>query len=224
MRRTTSLVAVGIIAGLLSCAEQGRDRGQEEALAAAVERTLSAESLHIRAILVDGGEQHVSDVEYVAPDRVRISRLRPSSQTIVVGSDMYISTPEEPNRYLHVETRCDSALEVAVPVLTILRQATEVRRDGPIFIFRSDAVNGMIGQARIQGGHVTSLLLRYDLPDVNRGIIERYSFSRFGADITIAPPPTSTILPSGASQNQGSPAPCPVSDAGERASSPVEPF
>jgi hypothetical protein len=204
-----SAVAVGFLSVLVACGEQSADRGPDEMLAAAVERTLAAQSFQIRSLLTDGREQHVSEVEYVAPDRVRI-RLRPASRTILIGGDTYLSTPEEPDRFVHVETRCDSMLEVAVPALSIVREATEVRRNGPVFVFRSDAVEGMIGQARVEDGHLASLLLRYELPDVNRRMIERYSFSRFGANISIEPPPASSIVPdAGGSPKQVPPAPCP---------------
>jgi hypothetical protein len=204
-----SALAVGFLTMLLACGEQSVDRGPGATLAAAVERTLAAESFEIRSILTDGREQHVSEVEYVAPDRVRI-RLGPSSQTILIGGDTYLSTPEEPDRFVHVETRCDSMLEVAVPGLSIVREATEVRRNGRIFVFRSAAVEGMTGQAWVNDGHLASLVLRYKLPDVNRRMIERYSFSRFGSNISIEPPPASSILPAaGASTKQVPPAPCP---------------
>jgi hypothetical protein len=202
-----SALAIGFLSVLLACGEQSADRGPGATLAAAVERTLAAESFQIRSILTDGRERHVSDVEYVAPDRVRI-KLRPSSQTIMIGGHTYLSTPEEPDRFVHVEAECESMLEVAVPALSIVREATEVRRNGPVFVFRSDAVEGMTGQARVDDGHVASLLLRYQLPDVDRRIIERYSFSRFGADISIDPPPAASILPAGASSKQVPPAPC----------------
>jgi hypothetical protein len=204
-----SAVAVGLLSMLTACGDQSADRRPDEMLAAAVERTLDAESFQVRSILTDGREQHVSAIEYVAPDRVRI-RLHPSSQTILIGGDTYLSTPEAPHRFFHVETRCDSTLEVAVPSLSILREATEVRRNGPVFVFRSDAVEGMIGQARVADGHLASLLLRYELPDVNRRMVERFLFSRFGADISIEPPPASSIVPAaGGSPEQVPPAPCP---------------
>jgi hypothetical protein len=209
MRRTPSFLIAGVLSVLLACAEPSADRRPGAALATAVERTLGEESFQIRLTLTDGRDQHVSRVEYVAPDRVRI-KLRPSGQTIWIGGSTYFSTPEEPGRFILVETRCDSALEVAVPALGILREATEVRRNGPIFVFRSDAVDGMTGQARVEDDHLASLLLRYELPDVGRKVVERYSFSRFGEDFSIEPPPASSVARApGASPNQASLAPCP---------------
>jgi hypothetical protein len=67
----------------------------------------------------------------------------------------------------------------------------------------------MTGQARIEDGYLGSLLIRYDLPDVNRKVIERYSFSRFGDDISIERPDASSITRSQGAPNQGSPVPCP---------------
>ena len=209
MRKLRSALAFGFLAMLLACGEQRADLGPDATLAAAVGRTIGAESFQVRLTATDGREQHESLVEYVAPDRVRI-RLRPLWETVWIGGDTYYATSEEPNRFVLVETGCENTLEVAVPALSIVRDATDVRRNGPILVFRSDHVAGMTGQARIENGHLASLLLRYDLPDVNRRMIERYSFSRFGDNISIGRPDASLITGTqGATPNQGSPVPCP---------------
>jgi hypothetical protein len=208
MGRLRSAFALGLLATLLACADQGADRDPAVTLAAAVERTIDAESFQIRLILIDGRERLVSQVEYAAPNRVRI-RLRPRGETVSIAGDTYFATPEEPNRFVLVKTGCENTLEAAVPALDIVRDATDVRRNGPILRFRSGDFAGITGQARLEDGYLASLLLRYKLPDVNRSVIERYSFSRFGDRISIRRPDASAVTSSQeAAPNQGSPAPC----------------
>jgi hypothetical protein len=142
----------------------------------------------------------------VAPDRVRI-RLSPRGETVWIGGDAYYATPDQPNRFVLVETSCENTLEVAVPALDILEHVTDVRRNGPNFVFRSDRDVAMTGQAEVEDGYLASLLLRYRLPDVDREVIERYSFSGFGGSISIRRPDASSIR--GAAENRGSPVPCP---------------
>jgi hypothetical protein len=208
MRSTRPSLAIGFLFVLVACGERA-DHAPDATLAAAVERTLAAGSFQIRSTVTDGQDRLVSTVEYAAPDRVRI-RLRPIGETVSIAGDMYYSTPEEPNRFVLVETGCETALEVAVPALGIVRDATDVRRNGSIFLFRSEDVAAMTGQARIEDGRLVSLLLRYELPDVNRRMIERYAFSRFGEEISIEPPARSSIVRApGGPADQESPAPCP---------------
>jgi hypothetical protein len=208
MRSTRSALAVGFLFVLVACGERV-DHAPDAALATAVERTLAAESFQIRLTVTDGRDRLVNTIEYAAPDRVRI-RFRPIGETVSIAGDMYYSTPEEPGRFFLVETRCENPLEVAVPALSIVRAATEVRRNGSILVFRSDDVAEMTGQARIADGYLVSLLLRYELPDVNRRVIERYAFSRFGDEISVEPPAASSIVRApGSPASAGSPAPCP---------------
>ena len=186
------MLAVGVLATLLSCGEQAADRTAAVTLKAAVERTIEADSFQARLISTDGGEQRVSRFEYEAPNRVRI-RLRPHGETVWIAGDAYYAMPREPGRFVLVETGCSDALEAALPALSIVHDATEVRRKGPIFVFGSDEGEGITGQARLEGGVLASLLLRYQLPDVNRKVIERYVFSRFGDAISIRRPDASSI-------------------------------
>jgi hypothetical protein len=215
MGKLRSALAFGLLVMLLACGEQRIDRGPNATLAAAVERTIGAESFRVRLTVTDGREQRVSQVEYAAPDRVRIS-LRPRGETVWIGGDTYYATPEEPNRFVLVETACENTLEVAIPALSVLRDVTDVRRNGPNLVFRSDDGAGMTGRARIVDGFLASLLLRYELPDVDRKVIERYSFSRFGDTISIARPDESSITAAqGVDSNQGSPVPCPEAPSTE---------
>ncbi|HEX5936092.1 MAG TPA: hypothetical protein VFZ75_00145 [Actinomycetota bacterium] len=210
MGRLWFALAYGVLVTLLACGEQGPAGGPNATLAAAVDRTLAAQSFQVRLIVTDGPEQRVSQVEYAAPDRVRI-RLRPSGETVWIAGDTYYATPNEPTRFVLVETACENALEVAVPALGILGHATDVRWNGPNLVFRSGDGAGMTGQARIKDGYLASLLLRYRLPDVNRTLIEQYSFSRFGDDISIVRPDASSIAQD--APNQGPPVPCPEAHA-----------
>lgn len=205
IRRLRSSVFVSFLLVLVACADQGAP-GPDATLAAAAERTVGAESFRVRLTVTDGREQHESQVEYVAPDRVRI-KLRPRGETIWIGGDAYYATPEQPARFVLVETACEIPLRVAVPALDILEQATDVRRNGPNFVFRSDRDVAMTGRARVEDGYVDSLLLRYRLPDVDRTVIERYSFSGYGGSMSIEPPDASSVR--SAAPNQGSPVPCP---------------
>lgn len=205
IRRLRSPVFVSFLLVLVACAEQGAP-GPDATLAAAAERTVGAESFHVRMTVSDGREQHESQVEYVAPDRVRIT-LSPRGETIWIGGDAYYATPERPGRSVLVETSCENPLQVAVPALDILSHATDVRRNGPNFVFRSTRDVAMTGQARVEDGYVASLLLRYRLPDVDRSVVERYSFSGFGRSVSISRPDASSVR--GAAPNQGSPVPCP---------------
>jgi hypothetical protein len=209
MRRTRIALVVGSLALLVACAEPSADPDPNGALGEAVERTLAAESFRIRSTVIDGAETHVSQVEYLAPDRVRIL-LRPSGETIWIGGDTYFSIPGQPGRFVLVETGCDNTLETAVPALGVVGDASAVRRNGPVISFRSYEVEGMKGQARIEGGLLASLLVRYEFPEVDREVIERYGFSGFGRDISIEPPPASSVsTASEVPPVQRGPAPCP---------------
>jgi len=205
IRRLLSPVFVSFLLVLVACAEQGPPV-PDATLAAAAERTVGAESFRVRLTVTDGREQHESQVDYVAPDRVRI-KLRPRGETIWIGGDAYYATPERPARFVLVETSCENPLQVAVPALDVLGHATDVRRNGPDFVFRSSRDVAMTGEARIEDGYVASLLLRYRLPDVDRTVIERYSFSGFGRSTSIRRPDASSVR--GAAPNQGSLVPCP---------------
>src|SRR5688572_14412154 len=182
MRWTRVVPVVGSLALLVACAEPGDPPGPNGALAEAVERTLAAESFRIRSTVVDGPDTYVSQIEYQAPDRVRILR-RPSGETIWIGGDTYFSIPGRPNRFDLVKTGCEDTLEFAVPALHAVREASAVRRNGPVISIRSEEAEGMTGQVRVEDGRLASLLLRYELPDVDRRVIERYAFSGFGRDV-----------------------------------------
>jgi len=208
MRRIPIALVAGSLALVLACAERSPVPGPNGALAEAVERTLAAESFRIRSTVIDGADTHVSQIDYLAPDRVRIL-LRPSGATISIGGDMYFSEPGQPGRFVLVETGCATPLELAVPALGVVRDASAVRRSGPVFSFRSNEVEEVTGQARVEDGVLASLLVRYELPDVDRKVIERYAFSRFGRDISIEAPPASSVsTTSEAPPNQGGPAAC----------------
>lgn len=202
-----SASALGLLVILLACGEQRSDAGPAATLASAVERTIGAESFQVRLTLTDGGRRLVSHIAYAAPDRVRI-RLRPRGETVSIAGETYYATPGDPQRFVLVDTVCDNTLEVALPALSIVRHATDVRRNGPNFVFRSSDVAAVTGQARLADGYLSSLLLRYELPDVNRKMIEHYSFSRFGDEILIRRPDAASIAGTQA-PNQGSPVPCP---------------
>lgn len=208
MRRTPIALVVGSLVLLTACADTNVDPSPNGTLAQAVERTLAAETFRIRSTVVDGPDTHVSEIEYQAPDRIRIL-LRPSGETISIGGDTYFSVPGQPDRFVLVETGCDATLEVAVPALGVVRSASEVRRNGPVFSFRSNEVGGMRGQARVEDGLLASLVMRYQFPNIDREVTERYAFSWSGRDISIEPPPASSVSTSSeALPNQGGPAAC----------------
>ena len=207
MRRTQIALVVGSLALAVACAEPSPP-DPKGALAEAVERTLAAETFRIRSTVIDGAETHVSQIEYQAPDRVRFL-LRPSGETIRIGPDTYFSLPGQPDRFVRVETGCETTPEVAVPALGVVNDASDVRRDGPVFSFRSSQVEGMTGQARLTDGLLASLVLRYEFPDVDRRVIERYAFSWAGRDVSIEAPPASAIAStSEALPTQGGPVAC----------------
>ena len=207
MRRTPIALVVGSLVLLTACAGPNVDPAPNGTLAQAVERTLAAETIRIRSTVVDGPDTHVSEIEYQAPDRVRIL-LRPSGETISIGGDTYFSIPGQSDRFVLVETGCEAPLEVAVPALGAVRSASEVRQNGPAFSFRSHDVEGMTGQARVEDGLLASLVMRYEFPDVDREVIERYAFNWSGRDISIEPPPASSVSTSEPLPNQGRPAAC----------------
>jgi hypothetical protein len=187
---------IGLVVGSLmlaaACAEPRAAPDAGAALSEAVDRTLAADSFRLRSTVIDGADTRISQIEYEAPDRVRIL-LRPSGETISIGGDTYFSVPGEPGRFVLVETGCDAALETAVPALGVVREATDVRRNGPTLSFRSDEVAGMTGQARLRDGRLVSLVLRYELPGVDRRVMERYTFSWSGRAVSIEPPPASAV-------------------------------
>ena len=207
MKRTRIALVVGSLALAVACAEPSTPE-PNSVLAEAVERTLAADTLWIRSTVIDGPETRVSQIEYQAPDRVRIL-LRPSGETIRIGADTYYSVPGQPDQFLLVESGCEIKPEIAVPALGVVNEASDVRRNGPVFSFRSPEVAGMTGQARLTDGLLASLVLRYELPDVGRRLVERYAFSWSGREVSIKAPPASSIAStSEADPNQGGPAAC----------------
>lgn len=207
------MVSVGV--AFLSCS-QGVGREAKTTLINAVERTLGASSLHIDTVATYEGEDHEAQVEYVAPDRVRLV-LPFSEESIFIGKDQYFSEPDEPDRFLQVESPCVVTLDVAVPALAAIREAEDVRRVGGAFIFSTSGEAAIGGEARIDDGYLVSLVLRYELPDLNQTVEERHTFSQYGDDISIDPPPSSHVssapgpaeFPDIIVIDQGSPPACP---------------
>ena len=206
-------VSVGI--AFVSCSH-GVGREAETTLADAVERTLGASSLHIETVATYEGEDHEAEVEYVAPDRVRLV-LPFSEDSILIGKDQYFSEPDDPDRFLQMESPCVVTLDMAVPALAAVRDADDVRRVRGTFIFSTRGDPAIGGEARIDDGYLVSLVLRYELPDLNQAVEERHTFSHYGDDISIEPPPSSHVSPAPGPADfpgvividQGSPPPCP---------------
>jgi hypothetical protein len=215
MRGTRWVVTVSVGIAFVSCG-QGVGREAKTTLVNAVERTLGASSLRIETVATYEGEDHEAEVEYLAPDRVRLV-LPSSEESIFIGKDQYFSEPDEPDRFLQVESPCVVTLDMAVPALAAVRDAADVRRVGGAFIFSTSGEAAIGGEARIDDGYLVSLVLRYELPDLNQAVEERHTLSHFGDDVSIEPPPSSQVSPApGPGEfpgviviDQGSPPPCP---------------
>lgn len=215
MRGTRWVVTVSVGVAFVSCS-QGVGREAKTTLAKAVERTLGASSLHIETVAIYDGEEHEAEVEYVAPDRVRLV-LPLSEESLFIGRDQYLSEPDESDRFLQVKSPCVVTLEMAVPALGAVREANDVRRVGSAFIFGTGGEAAIGGEARIDDGYLVSLILRYELPDLNQTVEERHTFSHYGEDISIEPPPARHVSPAPGPADypdvividQGSPSACP---------------
>jgi hypothetical protein len=171
----------------------------------AVERTLAAECFHLS--LETGGTESSLEADYVAPDRFlfsgsgRLGGTQASVTTIIVGTDRYISEPEDiskpedAKRFFEASLPCAVGLgEYLVP--SGLREAQEIRRVGATYTFGIDALaEGARGSAQISAGRLVSLSIRFMSPRMGDEPMDlRYSFSDYGTPIPIDPPPRRRVV------------------------------
>jgi hypothetical protein len=210
---------VVLLGGMTGCEGGGRSFDATPALIAAVERTIASDSFHIETtqIVESQGTFH-GDGDYIAPDRLSIFISGPgAATTIIIGRDHYVSEPERTDRFSHWRDPCSISIDVFIPALDLVRGATDVSASGETYVFRAEgSLSEAEGEARVENGYLSSLRLRYEIPELGDQVEERWVFSRFGdADVTIEAPSEAQVInelvedvPS-ISTYEGSPAPCP---------------
>jgi hypothetical protein len=182
-----------------ACDEHEADTHAEKTLSQAVERTVAADSFHIDTVATYEGEAHEAEVDYVAPDRIRLASSPPSDVSLYIGQDMYFSEPDDPDRFLRLENPCETTVSFVVSALAVVQKAEDVRLVGGTYVF-STGDPTVSGEARVEDGLLSSLVVRYEIPvgDLIEHVEERHRFSRFGDDLSIeAPAPEQVTHASG---------------------------
>jgi hypothetical protein len=188
-------ICLVVIVLLAACSSETRSlekRGLREAL----DRTLAADSFHIRLRTISDELDVAGEGDYVAPDRLSLtlSGGEVRSTMIVIGRDHYDTDPVDPARFTRWTDPCPVTLEVMLPSVAMVQDADVVDVDEDIFAFTVDgAASGIRGEARVVGGYVVSLRLSYSLQTGDR-VEERYEFSDFGAPAAVEAPADATPI------------------------------
>lgn len=193
------MTATTLVTFVVSSACGGGAKSAEgSALQDALTKTLAAEGFHIEGITKVEGEDFQAVGDYVAPDRfiMESSDAHQSSTTIIVGTNHYSSEPEDAERFSLWEMPCEVGVDTFIPALSILRAAEDVRRTDGAFTFQAAGNEGtpIEGGARVENGYLVELSVQYSLPDVNELVHERWTFSDFGATLSIEPPPARQVV------------------------------
>jgi hypothetical protein len=207
------LLLVTLLA-VVGCIREEASGPAKKALSRAVERTLSAESFHIETVATYEGKDHPAEVNYVAPDRIWLGDASSSEETIYIGHDMYLSAPGASHQFFHAHNPCGATIEFVVSALATAQEADEVRLVGDTYVFDTrDAT--VSGEARIDDGVLSLLVVHYPLAHLDEVVTERHTFSGFGEEYTIEPPSPEQVLPTsdptaapGAVVQGGSAPPC----------------
>jgi hypothetical protein len=220
MARTLTTSALAL---LLTCAACGGESvGEARSLQAAVERTLAADGFHIEGAFTVEGPDIESEGHYVAPDRMLMESFdgTRTSTSIVVGRNNYLSESEDSERFSLWEMPCEVGVDTFIPALSVARNAEDVRQSAGAFTFRADGDGGtrIEGEARAEDGYLVELTLAYQLPRINERVLERWTFSDFGATVPIEPPPADQVVedsqfeghPSVVVVDEGEPEDCPT--------------
>ena len=198
MRRTLIASALAIIGLALGCANGTRGGQSAASLKDAVEETLGAEGFHIQGVLTLEDTRIAAEGDYVSPDRLYMSASDGGTPTttIMVGRNNYSSEPDDPETFSVWEMPCDVGVDTFIPALAVVRHAEDVQQSRGAFTFRADGNEGapIEGQARVEGGYLVDLVLRYTLPRINESVEERWTFSDFGTTARIEPPPREQVL------------------------------
>lgn len=185
-------------------------------LLSAVDRTMTAESFHVTLVQKLEGVQQAVGSDYVAPDR--FSTRGVGTRTLVVGTNQYISEPDDLDRFSLMRLPCPVTIDEVFPAFASLSEAEAISRVGGTYIFKIDALaEGARGRARIEDGHLVSLSLHFTLPLFgDEPVEEQYTFSDFGDPMSIERPPPSRVVDDSRFEDgipfylyDGSPAPCP---------------
>lgn len=171
----------------------GSSREAQAELFDGAERTRSAASFHVESVItLPEGKQRV-EADYVAPDRFRMQGFgEGASTTIHIGRDTYVDAVN-PETFFHYREPCAFGVETYIPALAFARLAEDVRHVGNTFTFQMEGEGNPEGEARVEGGYLVSLTVRYDLPLLDARAEEQHTLSNFGSDIRIEPPPASQI-------------------------------
>jgi hypothetical protein len=205
-------IVVGVV--LSASCSGGGSQEAKDALAQAVDRTLSADSFHVESVVDLPDGRQGGELDYVAPDRYRMRGFGEGAAiTIQIGRDTFSTGPDDLNRFFKYENPCDIGIGGYFPALEIVGLAEHVERNGEAFVFTVDGEGNPEGEARIEDGYIVFLVVRYDLTHLG-GVEERHTLSGFNSDIRIDAPPSSQVeeesSPDGGliSMDEGEPADC----------------
>jgi hypothetical protein len=159
----------------------------------ALEQTIGAGSFRVETLVALEGLDHPGEARYIAPDRFFQEVSGPGgAKSVMVGKRFFVTLSLRSDRYFLWRSKCRFSIELILPALRLVRHAKGVRLDGDRYVFRL-ADRGR-GEARIENGKLTHLSLSHWLPLYRQRVEERYTFSDFGASLTIEPPPPSQIV------------------------------
>jgi hypothetical protein len=185
VRRVASAFVLGTSL-LVACA--ARPSGNAEAsLHEAAERTLAQESFHMVVSFDLGAERGQATVEFVAPDRARITS--PESIDVAIGDDRYVESTD-PERCLKIKSPPGEGLSDILLPLELSLESEDVTGSGDTYEFEGtfdSSGTRFEAAARTQGGLIAWVDLRSELAgEVAR---TQYRLSGFGtSDTSIEPP------------------------------------
>jgi hypothetical protein len=180
-------MAILVAQGLVGCAEgpAPTDAEPRVALRNAVARTFEARSFHIDGTIELAGLPETAEIDYVAPDRLRMVQHGESGSAtrIVVGTNAYDSPAS--GAPFTVSTIPEFSLPDLITPLGALRTADDVKLvDGSYRFTVSDSIGQLAGEgeARVQGGVLESASLHFGKIEV------RLTFSDYGENFAINAP------------------------------------
>ncbi len=186
---------LALVLTLAACSSAGGSF-EEGSLPTALDRTLAAESFHIRLRMVYGDVDAEGEGDYIAPDRLSLTLLDGDVRTtsIIIGHRHYDSVPDDPNRFTIWTDPCEPSLELMLPMLAAIREADVGSHLGDNFVFTIDGGTRIVGEARVADGRLGALEVSYVIPGTGDQVREQYWFSDFGKPATVTAPPSATPI------------------------------